>query len=115
MKRNKENNLNYQEKKNPGDFIHVTKVDKDNNHLYYGTLQFGLLAGKKVTSTGKQNSYARIDYQKPVTAVLKNNKRIRASALLAILDAMAKETRDEEDKRFMFHYSLKNLHLQKRT
>ena len=58
-----------QKQVNDNDIIHVAKCD--NNFLkiiFFGILHYGLCSGKKV-SQGKKSVYARITFNKKVTAV----------------------------------------------
>ena len=81
---------------NDNDVIHVTKCD-DNfpKRIFFGKLHYGLSSGKKL-SQGKNCVYARISFNKKVTAVTKKMQGERANILKAILGYMANGEQGDE-------------------
>ena len=85
-----------QKQVNDNDIIHVAKCD--NNFpkiIFFGILHYGLSSGKKV-SQGKKSVYARITFNKKVTAVTNKMQGERANILKVILGYMANGEQGDE-------------------
>ena len=72
------------EKQVNDNIIHVAKCDNNfPKRIFFGKLRYGLSFGKKI-SQGKNCVYARISFNKKVTAVTKKMQEERANILKAI-------------------------------
>ena len=74
----------------------MTKCDNNfPKRIFFGKLHYGLSSGKKL-SQGKNCLYARISFNKKVTAVTKKMQGERANILKAILGYMANGEQGDE-------------------